>query len=462
MSLAQNPVFAEAPNNLGKYAKSIHHAGNEASPLPDIDRDLTRAQREKQRRFKLLEGAQRLLYRAGESWKDLHRVCGCHRHMTDDTGITIKRRKDGKGARFEGVATCGSIWACPVCSEKISAERREEIQFAHAAWRKQGGEAYLLTLTYPHRRSAYSLTEYIERLDKARQSFQNSKTYKGLKIDWGRIGQINALEVTWGEHGWHPHLHVVYFAQSGLNDRETVRQGEGGASKGFLDWHDDTQRLVCAWVDAVIKAGLAEESQRSAMLLHSVDFRGGEYVAQYAAKFGREPEPTNKAIEVTKQRWGLASEATRWAAKVGHGQRGDYIGLTPFGLLADALENDDSESAALYRDYVETFTGKRQLTWSPGLKKRFGVDDLTDEEMSVKPPKAEEEFCIRLDIDDWRAILRHHRRGSVYSVLHWAALLGRDGVEAMLEVCRETAPSNKGEFNVLAKYQDRFNPVWMH
>ena len=37
-------------------------------------------------------------------------------------------------AHYAGLTTCGSIWACPVCSAKIRNTRALEISAATAAW----------------------------------------------------------------------------------------------------------------------------------------------------------------------------------------------------------------------------------------------------------------------------------------------------------------------------------------
>ena len=51
---------------------------------------------------------------------------------------------------YAGLATCGSIWACPVCSAKIRNTRAEEISAAAARWDLAGNSVYMITLTAPH------------------------------------------------------------------------------------------------------------------------------------------------------------------------------------------------------------------------------------------------------------------------------------------------------------------------
>lgn len=53
-------------------------------------------------------------------------------------------------AGFEGLATCGSVWACPRCSAVIAAERAAAMGEAIRACLDAGGAVYLLTLTLRH------------------------------------------------------------------------------------------------------------------------------------------------------------------------------------------------------------------------------------------------------------------------------------------------------------------------
>src|SRR5690554_1611622 len=57
---------------------------------------------------------------------DLRRVAYCGRFASGDS-VVVKRAADGSGAGLGGVQSCGSVWACPVCSEKINAERQAEL-----------------------------------------------------------------------------------------------------------------------------------------------------------------------------------------------------------------------------------------------------------------------------------------------------------------------------------------------
>lgn len=395
------------------------------------------------RRYQLTQAAGRFLWKPGVGFKEQHRTVGCGRHIQDSThGVEILRRKDGSGARFRGVTTCGSIWACPACAHKIAPTRANELRLANGAHAKAGGAAYLITLTFPHT-AGTDLVWLRDTFTKALQRWRNSRKYRryfGEKDnpggEWGRVGDVKGLEITYGKHGWHPHVHLVLFAKAGLQDDV----------EGIGHMRDQ-------WIHCVIKTGLAPQEKMNDMLLHAFDFQEGEFVAQYIAKMGREPEPSSRELDALKSRWGLHSEATMFLEK-NNTAHGDYIGLTPFGLLADAHENGDTESRRLYREFVDAFDGKRQLVWSPGLKKTLGIAELEDEEIARgERKKPEEEFCIRLFAEEWKVLQQHARHDAPHLALYVAGKFGREGVEHLLALLQGRAPPGKGGF--LELYRSR-------
>jgi hypothetical protein len=394
---------------------------------------------------------------AGALWeptldfREQHRTVGCGRHMTDSAhGVEILRRKDGTDARFRGLHTCGSIWACPVCARKISNQRRQELRQAHAAHVRAGGACYLLTLTFPHEITAV-LAEIMELFSKALQRWMNSRSYKNFFEKWGRIGSVKGLEITWGQHGWHPHVHIVVFGQPGMQD-DLI--GVGG--------------LRDCWIDCLLnrhkkgpkkgqKRGpsLAEPEQLNDMLVHAFDLQTGDYVSEYIAKMGREPAPTSREADAMQARWGIHSEATSFITKT-ETRHKDYKGLTQFGLLAIAAEHSDPAERAykknLFRAFVKVFDGKRQLTWSPGLKKSLNIKEIEDEEIAAgKNQKPDEEFCFRLFSEDWKLILSHAKNDAPYLVRHVASKYGASGVEEFLRELRTRAPPGKGGFVELSQ-----------
>lgn len=296
-----------------------------------------------------------------------HRTCWCHRGVANAVdSVAIYRQTSGESARMHGVTTCKSVWTCPTCSAKICAVRQAELSDGMRYWIDQGGYVFLMTLTFPHEKGM-PLVDLMTKFTKAKGYLKNCKTYKRILAKGVRKGSVSSLEVTLGEHGWHPHQHDLIFATKDAFG--IVKElDHGRLSSRLID------ELKEAWYMALRKAGLCEQHQMSDVLAHGLDIRGGQYAAEYIAKFGRE------------QKWGLSREVTMHAAKVGSDNKGAH----PFQLLAWA-EEGDGLAVEQFREYAQAFEGKRMLSWSRGLKKELtGTDETTDDQAADRDMPDEE------------------------------------------------------------------------
>lgn len=381
-------------------AKSVDQkrAGN-PQKAPDSDRA---------GRYQLQRVAANLIYRPLPEGQKQERVCTCHRWRTVGT-VQVRVDHARNKAIFSGLESCSNVWACPICSGIITEERRHDLQAAIDAWAKQGGEVYLMTLTLPHIR-ADSLAALIALASEASKRFKQSKTFRAVMEQAGRIGNVRATECTWGSwHGWHPHYHELIFAR-----------------KDQLPLLD---QLRAAWVAALLKSGAADARQLNDINLHSFDVRGGDFAAEYVAKFGHEASFKSK-LEAGAT-WGAAREMVKGQSKVAHHMRGS----TPFTLLVEAERGND-QAAALFREFYWAMKGRRQLTWSPGLRGRLGIGaEKDDAEILDDQAKAPEfETVATLDKSDWQLVLRHRAR---YQVLLWAEREGEAGVRGVLLALRQ-------------------------
>lgn len=277
-----------------------------------------------------------------------------------------------------------------------------------------------MTLTLPHVR-ADSLDSLLQLASDASKRFKQSKTFRAVMDEAGRIGNVRALECTWGSwHGWHPHFHELIFAK-----KEQL---------------PTLEKLRCAWVAALLKSGAADASQLNDINEHSFDVRGGDFAAEYVAKFGH--EPSFKAKLEAGATWGAAREMVKGQSKVSHSMRGS----TPFTLLVE-VERGNERAAVLFREFYWAFKGRRQLTWSPGLRARLGIgDEAADEEITERQANAPEfETVATIGKADWALVLRHRAR---YEVLLWAERQGAAGVQGVLLALRQIErerPPDKGE-----------------
>jgi len=351
-------------NNLGISGKSINQPGAARVPGESVP---------KMAKYSLLRTAQSILHDHGKAAAEQHRTCWCHRGVANPSdSVAVYRQTEGESARLHGVTTCKSVWTCPVCSARICAVRQAELSEGMKYWIDQGGYVWLMTLTFPHERDM-PLADLLPKFTRAKAFLKNSKTYKRILGKGVRRGSVSSLEVTIGENGWHPHQHDLVFATPDAFGQ--VRELDHGRKASR-----EIDELKEAWYVALRKAGLCEQDQMSDVLAHGLDVRGGQYAAEYVAKFGRE------------QKWGLSREVTMHAAKVGTDNKGAH----PFQLLAWAGEGDGL-AAQQFREYAEAFEGKRMLSWSRGLKKELtGQEDMTDEEAADRD-MPDEEVIGRID-----------------------------------------------------------------
>ena len=322
------------------------------------------------------------------------RTNNCLRLRQKGKQVEVWKSNEFKTAAFVGLQTCGSVWVCPVCAGKVAPRRGGEIVAAMAAHKAAGGSVTLLTLTAPHQRKD-NLVDLLAKLKKALNGFKNDRHVKAVFKTMGIDADIKALEVTHGRlsplnNGWHPHYHILQF---------------GGTGAGYvpLDWLqivDVEDVLYQRWAAACVRAGLGEPSRA-----HGLKLDDGSKAAKYVSK------------------WGLEDEMTK-----GHTKKALH-GETPFDFLRSYLaDHNDKQAGALFREFAEAFKGKRQLVWSRGLKKRYAIGELTDEELSAQTDD-QARLLGQITLEQWCDVLAVEGRGVV---LQLAASGGWDAVAVYL------------------------------
>lgn len=333
------------------------------------------------------------------------RTAKCLRIRAFECDVQVWRSKEHKTASYGGLQTCGSVWTCPVCAAKIAERRRLEIQDAMAQHRAQGGEVHLLTLTTPHTRFDV-LSELLDKQSVAVQAFLRDKTVKNVFKEMGYLGQIRAWEGTHGRkatnNGWHPHFHFLQFVSVKADQAQ------------LMDWKT---RLYLRWDAYCQKAGLGSPSFR-----HGIDLQDGQQATNYVSK------------------WGLEDEMTK-----AHIKKGKAGGETPFDLLRAVLaDKNDKQAVALFAEFARCFKGKRQLSWSNGLKARFNQAEKEDQELAAEIEDSAELLGL-LTPDQWRDVLKVKSRATV---LELAAAAGWPAVQkflAFIEGCRDGVYSYDGD-----------------
>jgi hypothetical protein len=362
----------------------------DAAQNEGFDRDKAKAER-----FALQSVARKLLPDS--------RTAKCLRWRQPNKHVEVLKAVEYASASYAGLQTCGSVWPCAICAAKVIERRRAEIIKAKAAHEALGGFMLLLTLTAPHQVKD-DLVELLAMQAKALKYFNTDRSVRGVFESMGCVGQIRALEVTHGrlsEHnnGWHPHYHVLLFCGLG-------GAGRGSDEASMKDW---SARLYLRWAACCERAGLGTPTY-----LHGLKLDDGTKAAAYVSKWGLEDEMTKGHVK-----------------KAAHGE-------TPFDLLRAVLANAaDKQAAALFVEFARAFKGKRQLHWSAGLKKRYCIGEVSDEELAARPEEHARLLGMITD-SQWRDVLRVEGRAIV---LQLAASGGWEFVSAYLDSISLPLPS---------------------
>lgn len=254
-------------------------------------------------------------------------------------------------AGYSGVERCSSVWACPHCSAVIRAGRAAEIEHAVKAHQEQGGEVIFFTGTVRHH-AGDKLGSTLDSVLVGWKKMLQSRAWARLKEIYSLSGYVRAIEVTHGQHSWHPHVHALLFLDQAVPADA---------------WDELGAALFTLWADSVVRAGAKRPTEKG-LDLRRLD-GDGRVLSAYLAKVQDEKR--------SKSTWGVGAEVARTDVKSGRGQS-----VTPFQLLDDDTDDySEDERARLWREYYSATKGRRAITWSRGLKKRFDLGEKTDAEV---------------------------------------------------------------------------------
>ena len=271
-------------------------------------------------------------------------------NMTErnDPKVTIKREAGPGGqAFFGGVFQCGRVWVCPVCAPRITEARRQDVEKVVHRHLKAGGSVYMATFTLPHNKRQ-ALRDLREAVSKGFRKVRTGRDWVAAKRDAGEVGYVRALEVTVGEAGWHPHLHVLYL----LNHDDAAR------AQDFGDW------LFSRWGALIEQWGYGKCNPS-------------------IWRFERAADPAAAGNYAVK--WGCDRELTQ-----AHMKRAKGGGRSVWQLLADICDAEIPRDVALFLEFARAMHGARQLTWSNGLRVIYDLgDEASDDDLANKDQPAE-------------------------------------------------------------------------
>lgn len=337
----------------------------------------------------------------------INRVRGCGFALgVNRVAINLGVRSNGsKAAMSSGIATCESVWNCPVCSAKIAAERADQLLRGFKAWRKSHGGVVFATFTLRHSYQQ-TLEDVWNGLGGSWRSFLGGAGWQKMQSRYGLGGWVRQVEVTHGTNGWHVHLHVAFF----VRDADTITD----------EWTDQLRSdLIDRWTLACDVNGFDADA-------HAQDVRRTFSDSGLAAYMNKSQYQLDK---------GMADELTRSATKTAKG-----TSRTPFAILADLADKTAEPTCScvtrpaqqgtyyvkrcdicLWREWETTAAGRKQQGWSNGLQALLArlVEDLEADPSA----EGEDDYVVdayeiaRLEAKDYNRLVREGLLCKLYSAL---------------------------------------------
>lgn len=315
------------------------------------------------------------------------RWCG-YRIERGGGGVHVYARPEAAYGRLAGVCVCGQSLACPVCAPRIAARRGVEVAEAYSRAVALGWEARLETHTFPHvlDTSDDALLRLLDRFSEIWRHYQNHACRRQGKA---HRGHHVAIEITFGEHGWHPHRHRLRYDMPGVFSPERER---------------------AAWLATLEVFGLRTRGADA----HSYDCEPvrSDVGARYVAKLATAVEAQSRA---------LGAEIT------GAHNKGKNLNT----LLAAYIAGDEL-AGRTWSQGVASITARKvsSVRWSRGLAARLGIDrePKSDAELAREEVLPSDVLLGVLSPGQWIGVVRNQAEFALLC----AANRGRCAVDNML------------------------------
>lgn len=299
------------------------------------------------------------------------RLCGS-RLM--DGGLGYQRGafllSDGEKVKWFGTATCKNRWACPVCTAKVMARTADDIAAAIEGCREIGLAATMITFTIPHTRSM-KLWHLLEILNSAWQNFQHrsrnqTSAMAKFKNACDVQHHVKVAEVTFGDSGWHPHYHCLFWVPKdnlqkvGEFEKSLQERWRLATKTAMKNFYEKNPAESAQFVKKMTVSDYVED------IFSRADWMAHPGVHVSRTKSGKVREELSSSYI---SGWGSDKEMTnngglKVAAK-GH--------FTPQQLLLMARDNKDEYAFYKYIEFCIDIARKRtrRVSWSihSGIKK---------------------------------------------------------------------------------------------
>ncbi|AXH76257.1 MAG: replicase [Inoviridae sp.] len=318
--------------------------------------------------------------------KDVHLTTTC-RYTPIGSFVSVHHDRKHDAAFFGSVATCGSVWSCPLCAAKIQSRRREELaQLVEWAYSK-GYQVSMVTFTFPHTKFDNLNTLTLRQADSFRR-LRSGRAWQDFRSNYGLVGFVRSLEVTYGKNGWHPHTHELWITKN----LTPLNRG------------DFYQYIVNRWKRSCVSSGLLDltnEAQVHGFLNHSVDCSFDVSSSDYLVK------------QDASRNWGVDAEMTGSLAKKSDGS------VHPHEFLI----RGDSGDRERFIHYSVAMKGKRQIFWSRGLKKLVNLEEKDDDQLALESLE-DADLLGLLTKSQWSVVRGNDARAELLTVAELEGWLG--------------------------------------
>lgn len=406
-------------------AEAAALAADDAAPLVNTEIHDVFLQKEKNNkdirdRFKLMEYIKEVLR---PYLKKNSSILKCYRvPCADAVKFSQGVGDDGKEcAKIEGVSHDHNVHVCPSCALKISMGRAFEIDDIIRKARAEGFECYFLTITMEHHRWD-DLRVLLKDMQKASEKFWRNSAVRKLWAENFNY-RITALEIMFGfediegngGNGAHPHKHILIIGRKGV-DLATVQE-----------------KFEKAWLKA-----LGGRGKEGGIALKFEVCEEGKDVAEFGKRY------------LTKEACEISLGGVR---KKGHGESFTFFQLARLALEFPYLRQWFEPMMVAY---YQATRGKRQLVFSDGLKKAFGVQEKSDDELAEESGEKIQKLAVVSNKDYWakllhadiaetRILCRDGDREGLRLYLRSKGVLPFDSVEQMQDFLNGCILQPKGE-----------------
>lgn len=348
------------------------------------------------------------------------RVALCRTVRTAPTVQLVGRvSPDGVGRLVvHGVSTCSSVHSCPQCAAPIMTARAQELTQALTTHRRE--RTALVTFTLRHH-AGIPLDVLRTLLARAYSELWAGNGGRALKARLGVQAHVRSAEQTWGENGWHPHLHALVFLSGPVPDELAELLTER--------WLRCVTQLYGRLVSAAKRAAEVEESPAERMA--ATRLLGARF-----ARAGKLNEGGKRFAAALSRMGGISGvlpsvEHAVRSERVQNDAAGKYLaklGLELTGVLQKAGKGEHythwqiGQAAAagqrwaqpLWSEHAAAMLGARQLTWSRGARALLGLaPERPDEQLASEQPVAPGDVdtpLLEIDAEEWDLRARQARQ----------------------------------------------------